>query len=424
MYRIIPGATQRSLYTSIYQAYETGFFITAQGVGFSNHFVPKGQRLILDPDVSQLLNDIVGYGSYQTLGNLSVTLGTGNDYEYYNRTLNLENGVHTATWASNGTSFTTSVFCSYPAQSCVYSLASSQTIPDVTISLVNELMEPGLVNQTCGQGYARLTGITQASIGMKFDAIARVSGNVSTSCSANGGLLTVPSTPGQTSVTIVFSAESDYDQTKGNAEDDYSFRGADPSAIVEDRITSAASSKYETLLSDHVEDYASLMAVFMLNLPDTANSSALETADLVSRYTTGNSDPFLESLMLDYSRHLLVSSSREGSLPANLAGRWTEQLSPAWSGDYHANINLQMNYWGADQTGLGSVSKPLFAYMADTWAPRGSETAKLLYNGSGWVVHDEMNTFGYTGMKNDAQWANCESQFLAELCPPPLQAEA
>ncbi|KAJ4387865.1 hypothetical protein N0V93_008468 [Gnomoniopsis smithogilvyi] len=357
-------------------------------------------------NVSQLLNDIVGYGSYQTLGNLSVTLGTMNGYSNYTRTLDLETGVHTTTWDSNGTSFATSVFCSYPAQSCVYSLSSARTIPTVTVSLVNELMDSELVNQTCGQGYTRLTGITQASIGMKFDAVARVAGNVSTSCAASSGVVTIPSTSGQTSVTIVFSAESDYDQTKGNADENYSFRGADPSPIVEQRTTSAASSNHETLLSDHVEDHSSLMGLFTLTLPDTANSSTFETADLVARYVNGSSDPFLESLMLDYSRHLLISSSREGSLPANLAGRWTEQISPAWSGDYHANINLQMNYWGADQTGLESISKPLFGYMEDTWAPRGSETAESLYNGSGWVVHDEINTFGYTGMKNDAQWAN------------------
>lgn len=344
-----------------------------------------------------------------------------NNYGNYTRTLDLETGVHTTIWESNGTSFTTTVFCSYPAQTCIYSLYSSRTIPAVTISLVNELMDPSLVNQTCGQGYARLTGVTQAGIGMKFDAIARVAGNISTSCSASSGKLSLASIPGQTTVTIVFSAESDYDQTKGNAEDGFSFRGADPGPTVEERTTSAASMNYETLFSDHVQDYISLMGLFTLHLPDTANSSSLETANLVSRYTTGTSDPFLESLMLDYSRHLLISSSREGSLPANLAGRWTEQISPAWSGDYHANINLQMNYWGSDQTGLESVAKPLFEYMADTWAPRGSETAALLYNGSGWVVHDEINTFGYTGMKNDAQWANCESQPLSSAHRQPSE---
>lgn len=361
------------------------------------------------------MNDIVDYGSYQTLGNLSVSFDTMDVYDNYTRTLDLETGVHTTSWNSNGTSFRTSSFCSYPAQNCIYSISSSMTMPEVTISLANELMDASLVNQTCGQGYTRLNGITQASIGMKFDALARVMGNASTSCSPSSRSLTVQPNPGQTSVTLAFAAQSNFDQTKGNAENEYSFRGADPSVVVEKTTNSAAAMDYEALLEDHIEDYKSLMGLFTIILPDRANSSTLETAEIVARYTAGTSDPFLESLMLDYSRHLLISSSREGSLPANLQGRWTEQLDPAWSADYHANINLQMNYWGAEQTGLGALSTPLFEYIANTWAPRGSETAVLLYNGSGWVVHDEMNIFGYTGMKNDAQWANCKSN-LPWIC--------
>lgn len=65
-----------------------------------------------------------------------------------------------------------------------------------------------------------------------------------------------------------------------------------------------------------------------------------------------------------------------------------------------------MNYWGAEQTGLGSIQDGLWRYMLDTWVPRGTETAKLLYGVPGWVTHDEMNIFGHTGMKEEAKWAN------------------
>ncbi|CAN8104859.1 unnamed protein product [Discula destructiva] len=357
-------------------------------------------------NVSQLLNDIEGYGSYQTLGNLSVEIDSVTGYEDYKRTLELETGVHTTAWTSSGIQFQSVLFCSYPVQSCVYNISSSESLPAVNVSLDNELMDPALLNITCGPSYTRLRGVTQASIGMTFDATARVLGNASTVCSSDGQNLQILPTPGQTSLAIVFSAESEYDQTKGNAENNYSFRGQDPGPVVEERVALASSQKYETLLGNHLQDYTSLMGSFTLNLPDTANSSTLDTAALVSRYKIGTSDPFLESLMFDYSRHLLISSSRPGSLPANLQGKWTEQISAAWSADYHANINVQMNYWGAEQTGLSVSAEPLFEYMADTWVPRGSETAQLLYNGTGWVTHNEMNTFGYTGMKSGAEWAN------------------
>lgn len=51
--------------------------------------------------------------------------------------------------------------------------------------------------------------------------------------------------------------------------------------------------------------------------------------------------------MFDYGRHLLISSARSNSLPANLQGKWATALENAWGADYHANINLQMNYWPA-----------------------------------------------------------------------------
>lgn len=375
-------------------------------------------------DVSELLNDIVDYGSYQTLGNLSVTFDGAGDYRNYTRTLDLDTGVHTSSWSSNGSAFETAVFCSHPALSCVYHLTSNTTLPSVTIALANELMDSSLVNVTCGEGYTRLTGVTeQASIGLKFDALTRVVGNsTSSTCSPDtqSGSLTIPQTSGQTSLALAFTAESDYNQSRGDAAHDYSFRGADPGPAVEARGSSASRQGYEALLRAHVADHAALMGLFTLDLPDTANSSAFETAALVARYDDTNAtstaaDPFLESLLFDYARHLLLSSSRPGSLPANLQGRWTEQLDPAWGADYHANINLQMSYWGAEPTGLGGTARPLFAYVADTWAPRGAETARLVYGGEGWVVHDEVNVFGYTGMKNDAQWADCE--FLG---PPSL----
>lgn len=367
------------------------------------------------PDVSQLLHDILGYGSYQTLGNLSVALNGVNEYTNYTRRLDLDTGVHTSSWNSKNVSFQTSVFCSYPALSCVYTVTSNAALPIVHVSMANNLMNSDLINVTCGEGYTRLAGVTQASIGLRFDSIARVSGRFNTTCLPATGSLMIAPAPSQTTVSIVFSAESDYEETRGNANSNYSFRGLDPGPIVEARTTAAASQSYEDLLRLHIADYSSLKALFILDLPDSANSSAVETAELVARYTANPTDPFLESLMFEYSQHLLISSSREGSLPANLQGRWTEQLEPAWSGDYHANINLQMSYWGAQQTGMGELSRPLFEYMANTWAPRGSETAQLLYNGSGWVAHDEMNIFGYTGMKDEAQWADCECRTLGML---------
>ena len=355
------------------------------------------------------------YGSYRVLGNLSVALDGITSYSSYRRTLDLKTGVHTTTFQSDGGSFLNTFFCSYPDQVCVYSISANVSLPRIQVKIENLLMEPDLLNVTCGDDYARLTGYTQAGppLGMKFDGIAKVkSGNDSTGLSSScsdDGVLTINPTEGQNSLFIVVGAGTDFDQNKGNEENKYSFRGADPSPDIEKITSDAVSKSYSALLKDHMGDYSALERSFELNLPDPEGSAETETSALIANYSSeGPGNPYLEALLFDYSRHLLISSSRENSLPANLQGRWAEGLHPVWSGDYHANINVQMNYWGADQTGLSRTQDALWNYMELNWVPRGSETANLLYNASGWVVHTEMNIFGHTAMKSDPSWGNCE----------------
>ncbi|KAI1083222.1 glycoside hydrolase family 95 protein-like protein [Whalleya microplaca] len=360
-------------------------------------------------DVSPLLGSNENYGSYRVLGNLSVSLDGVNNYDSYGRTLDLTTGVHKTTFSSNGTDFTDTFFCSYPDQVCVYGISSSNPLPRINVWIENSLMSESPANVSCGDDYSRLTGYTQTGrpLGMKFDAIARIPVHPGeTYCSDDGKLIINPD-KGQSSIFIVVGAGTNFDQSKGNLQNNYSFEGEDPSSQVEKVTKTAAGKTFKALLYSHVPDYSELQGAFDLILPDPEGSANKETSTLIAEYKTkGVGDPYLEAVLFDLSRHLLISSSRENSLPANLQGRWSEGLTTAWSGDYHANINLQMNYWGADQTGLGRTQDALWNYMERNWVPRGSETARLLYNGSGWVVHDELNIFGHTGMKNSATWAN------------------
>lgn len=342
---------------------------------------------------------------------MTITIPGFESYDNYKRILDLKTGIHTTHFTSKGASFTTSLFCSYPDQVCVYHIESTGALPTITVGFENLLSSQSLLNITCGDNSARLTGLTAAGYprGMKFSAIARTLDNSATTSCSNSSSLVIRSSNSQKSQTIVIAADTDYDQKKGNKDAAYSFRGQDPDPVISETVSKAASKKYNALLADHLSDYQALERVFSLELPDPNQSSEIETATLLSNYNwTATGDPFVESLLFDYSRYLLISSSRENSLPANLQGRWTERLDSAWGADYHANINLQMNYWGAEQTGLGATEDALWNYMQDTWVPRGTETARLLYDADGWVVHNEMNIFGHTAMKEAAQWANCK----------------
>lgn len=354
------------------------------------------------------------------MGNLSIIIGHATDYTNYTRSLDLSTGVHTTTYLVNSVNYTTTLFCSNPAGACIYRVTSNQDLPNINIQFENSAVSSNLANSSCRYPYTRFRGVTRLKDpeGMIYDAVARFVDNRDgdgVSCGANGSL-TIARSPGFKTVDVIISAGTNYDATKGNAENGYSFRGDDPAAAVQRSTSSGAQQGYDKLLKVHIEDYQSLFGTFTLTLPDAQRSAGQETAVLISNYSSsGIGDPYLESLLFDYSRYLLIASSRENSLPANLQGKWTEQMNPSWSSDYHANINIQMNYWVADQTGLGRTSVALWNYMKNTWVPRGTETAKLLYNAPGWVVHNEMNIFGHTGMKNEAGWANCELHQISSI---------
>ncbi|KAH8658143.1 Six-hairpin glycosidase-like protein [Xylariales sp. PMI_506] len=359
-------------------------------------------------NMTGILGENLDYGSYRVLGNISVSLDSSESATNYKRSLDLATGIHVTTYSLGGQKINNTLFCSEPDSTCIYHIASDSVLPTVSIALESLLDDASLKNATCGPDYARITGYTQIGhpIGIKYDAITRAASSGFT-LSCNDSILLATPKANQTSLVIIIGAGTDYDQTKGNFASGFSFRGEDPEAYVESITSTAASEPYGNLLSRHLNDFTSLSGAFSLDLPDTNNTAGIETAIALAAYDYSQpGDPYIESLLFDYGRYLLISSSRQRSLPANLQGRWTEELEPAWSADYHANINLEMNYWLAEQTGIGQIQQGLWDYIQDTWVPRGSVTADFTYGGVGWVVHDEINVFGHTGMKNDAGWAN------------------
>lgn len=316
-------------------------------------------------NVTELLGDDRFYGSYQVLGNLSITLPSlaeGNtNVTGYKRRLDLANGVHTTEFSTNGQALETSAFCSFPDQVCIYAIQSTQGLPVLAVRLDNELVDSELQNVTCSDGqsyendtaHVRLRGVTQLGPpeGMRYDSIARiVSGSrVKTTCIDS----TLRITPGNgtTSLAIVVGAGTNYDAKKGTAKFGYSFKGEDPGPAVEATTKIAAAKSLDALHEAHIEDFASLTGRFSLLLPDPLSSADTPTAELIERYSSNNTagDPFLENLLFDYANYLFISASRAGSLPPNLQGRWSEGLEAAWSADYHANINLQMNHVSASK---------------------------------------------------------------------------
>ncbi len=111
----------------------------------------------------------------------------------------------------------------------------------------------------------------------------------------------------------------------------------------------------------------------------------------------GVADPDLAALYFQLGRYLLISSSRAGSLPANFQGLWADGLNPPWSADYHININIQMNYWPAEVTGLSELHEQFFGYL-ELLRPHAEKTARIAYGANGTVAHYTTNPWGHTSL--------------------------
>ncbi|MEU6724517.1 glycoside hydrolase N-terminal domain-containing protein [Nonomuraea wenchangensis] len=327
-----------------------------------------------------------GYGAYQTFGDLFLDLpGAPAAPENYRRELSLREAVARVGYSAGGIRHTREYFAGNPGGVIVGRLSADRP---GTISFTLRHTSPH-EDKTVTAAGGRLTVRGRLSDnGMIFEAQVQVIARGGTRTDA-GDRITVT---GADSAVLVLSAGTDY------ADAYPAYRGEDPHARVTAAVDAAAATPYDELRRAHVADHRELFDRVALDLGGVA--PAVPTDRLRASYTGGASaaDRALESLFFAYGRYLLIASSRENDLlPANLQGVWNTSTAPPWSADYHVNINLQMNYWLAEQTNLHETAEPYARYIAALVEP-GRRTARDMYGARGWVVNDETTPFGFTGV--------------------------
>ena len=126
-------------------------------------------------------------------------------------------------------------------------------------------------------------------------------------------------------------------------------------------------------------------------------------------------DPSLGALYFQFGRYLLISSTRTGSLPPNLQGLWCNTINTPWNGDYHLNINFQMNHWPAEVTNLSELHLPMIEWTKQQ-VESGERTAKVFYNARGWVTHILGNVWEFTAPGEHPSWGatNTSAAWLCE----------
>jgi alpha-L-fucosidase 2 len=176
----------------------------------------------------------------------------------------------------------------------------------------------------------------------------------------------------------------------------------DPIAATQADLDKAAKKSFDELRAAQQADHQKWFNRVELNLPATANS-ALPTTRRLAGFAQGAADPALAALYFNFGRYLLISSSRPGGLPANLQGIWAEEIQTPWNGDWHLDINVQMNYWPAEVCNLSELHEPLHKLIASLVEP-GRKTARAYYNSRGWVAHVVTNPRGFTSPGENASW--------------------
>lgn len=147
----------------------------------------------------------------------------------------------------------------------------------------------------------------------------------------------------------------------------------DPAPMVAEKIDRAAALGFTALRERHIADHRELFDRVSIRLNSAVSS--LPTHELLERYKAGERDSYLEELMFQYGRYLIIASSRANSLPAHLQGAWTHWEMTPWSGGYWHNINVQMNYWGSKITDLAETFEAYIRYF-EAYLPQAIEYAQ------------------------------------------------
>lgn len=165
-------------------------------------------------------------------------------------------------------------------------------------------------------------------------------------------------------------------------------------------LDSATKLSYSQLYNSHVSAYQEKFNRVELNLG--AQDNTLTTDTRLSNFQQAD-DPAFAALYFQFGRYLMISGTRENSLPLNLQGLWANTVQTPWNGDYHLNINLQMNYWPAEVCNLSELHKPLIDFT-NSLVTSGTKTAKSYYGAEGWMAHMMSNPWHFTAPGEHASW--------------------
>ncbi len=393
-------------------------------------------------------------GTYHTVGGLNSFSETYIDFDHTNsevtdyvRYLDMKTAISGVEYTYGGVTYTREYFTSYPDKALVIRLDADKsgalsftlrpTVPyeqSYGAFAGDGVTKTGTVTSkvTNGVGEIELAG-NMGHYGIDFLGIYKVytdGGTVTASTTQHSykdkdgttktdtdGTIVVD---GAKSAYIVVTLGSDYELSseiftsadtgkptkKTTIEDTRAKIGGYMNAIESKLSGKSFEEAYKTLRDAHVADHSGLFGRVSVDLGYKESDLALTTDELLTRYKSGTASTYLETLIFQYGRYLLVASSRTGALPANLQGAWNTYNTPPWAAAYTHNINVEMNYWPAFSTNLAETFQSYVDYNAAYMAQaekyandivnKNNPTASGKDGGNGWVLGNHIYPYRYT----------------------------
>ena len=357
--------------------------------------------------------------SYEPLGDLMLTTGH-EQFSNYKRYLNISNATAGVCYESNGTTFTRELFSSYPDQVIAIRLTASKTGTLNFSMQMKSLMHYQIKHENgvykmivqapkhTEPNYRRQFRGDDAVVYADWDGEG-IKAQVDVKILASDGTVSIDddkiSLKNGTEAVVLISAATSFN----GAFKSPGFEGKDFGAIADLELDEAATKSWDTLRDDHINDYKNLFDRVSLRLGDQAPIDTIPTDRRIISFKD-NEDPNMVSLLFQYGRYLLISSSRPGTQAANLQGIWSQSVRPPWSSNYTQNINVEMNYWPAENTNLSELTEPLVNLMKNN-AIKGKDIAQSYYGLDGWATHHNGDIWAHCAPvgengSGDSNWAN------------------
>ncbi|MDE6415528.1 MAG: glycoside hydrolase family 95 protein [Duncaniella sp.] len=354
------------------------------------------RKLIFDgkEDKAQELIDSVYFTGqhgmrYLPFGNLKMHFDFKGTPTNYLRTLNLNDAVATTSFIAGDVKYERTAFASLADNVIVLHFTASRP-KSITFDLNYESPLITSIKASDTSITVKLHGDEHEGIPSAINAECRVTVVADGKVRTQGDGLKVHNA---TTATVYITGSTNYLN--------YYDVSASPAARVERNMSSALKVSYEKLLEKHIMKYRSQFDRVSLTLPSKSDADA-DTRSRIESFADSN-DPSLVALLFQYGRYLLICSSQPGTQPANLQGKWSEKMTPAWDGKYTININTEMNYWPAEVTALPETAHPLFDMIEDL-SVTGRETARTLYDAKGWVAHHNTDLWRIAGPVDKARY--------------------